>query len=223
MERGGIDILPPTLEEAVATDAVKIRSTGTRRTVQSAQAMVQGLYGVRNATPPGSGVAPSSALRIEVRDRMDESMFPNPGMMSCKRQIELMKSLDGDEVVGAAEQAAWSRKTLAAVRDRVHARNVDKRRRQREEALRELRAIKEGATPVVTSAGESLGVTSTAVTSTGGRVHGGRHAGGARPDVRGERASSRPTWRGIPARRRARPCGSRSRLGRTTGSSCRRA
>ena len=167
VERVGIDILPPTLEEAVATNAVKIRSTSTRRTVQSAQAMIQGLYGVRNATPPGSGVAPSSALRIEVRDRMDESMFPNPGM-SCKRQIELMKSLDGDEVVGAAEQAAWSRKTLAAVRDRVHARNVDKRRRQREEALRELRAIKEGATPVVTSAGESLGVTSTAVTSTAG-------------------------------------------------------
>jgi len=168
VERGGIDILPPTLEEAVATDAVKIRSTSTRRTVQSAQAMMQGLYGVRNATPGASGVAPGrELLRIEVRDRMDESMFPNPGM-SCKRQIELMKSLDGDEVVKAAEQAAWGRKTLAAVRDRVHARNVDKRRRQREEALRELRAVKEGAKPLVDSSEESRGVDSTAGESTVG-------------------------------------------------------
>lgn len=163
VERVGIDILPPTLEEAVATNAVKIRSTSTRRTVQSAQAMIQGLYGVRDvdATPGECAPASSPALRIEVRDRMDESMFPNPGM-SCKRQIELMKSLDGDEVVRAAEQAAWGRQTLAAVRDRVHARNVDKRRRQREEALRELRAIKEGGVdPIVTSAGESLRVNST--------------------------------------------------------------
>ena len=168
VERVGIDILPPTLEEAVATNAVKIRSTSTRRTVQSAQAMMQGLYGVRDVDATPGSSASSPALRIEVRDRMDESMFPNPGM-SCKRQIELMKSLDGDEVVRAAEQAAWGRQTLAAVRDRVHARNVDKRRRQREEALRELRAIKEGGVdPIVTSAGESLRVNSTAGESTVG-------------------------------------------------------
>lgn len=136
VEREGVSVLPPTLEEAVASGAVRIRSTSTRRTVQSAQAMMQGLYGVRDPTS-------SNGLRVEVRDRMHESMFPNPGM-SCRRQIELMKSLDGDHVVKTAEQDAWGRRTLAAVRDLVHARNVDKRRRQREEALRELNAVKDG-------------------------------------------------------------------------------
>jgi len=50
----------------------------------------------------------------------------------------------------------------------VHARNVDKRRRQREEALRELRAVKEGAKPLVDSSEESRGVDSTAGESTVG-------------------------------------------------------
>ena len=39
-----IALLPPTLESAVAADAVKLRATPTRRTVQSAQALVRGLY-----------------------------------------------------------------------------------------------------------------------------------------------------------------------------------
>ena len=150
---------------------------------------------------------------------MDESMFPNPGM-SCKRQIELMKSLDGDEVVRAAEQAAWGRQTLAAVRDRVHARNVDKRRRQREEALRELRAIKEaGADPIVTSA-ETAGE-STALTPRRGESTVGEQQVEPVP-TSAAKGELRPTWRGTRASRRARPCGSRSRLERTTASSCRR-
>ena len=64
VEREGVSVLPPTLEEAVASGAVRIRSTSTRRTVQSAQAMMQGLYGVRD---PSS----SDGLRVEVRDRMN--------------------------------------------------------------------------------------------------------------------------------------------------------
>ena len=67
VERVGIDILPPTLEEAVATDAVKIRSTSTRRTVQSAQAMIQGLYGVRDVDATPGSVHPRRRPRFASR------------------------------------------------------------------------------------------------------------------------------------------------------------
>ena len=62
---------------------------------------------------------------------MRESMFPNPGM-ACERQIELMRSLDGDPSVKAAEAAAWERASLTAVRQEVHRRNLDARRAERE-------------------------------------------------------------------------------------------
>ena len=126
--RGG-GLLPRSMEEARAAGLVKIRSTSTRRTLQSAQSLVLGLYPLEGA----SASAASEPFDVEIRDRMRESMFPNPGM-ACGRHEELMQSLDGDDRVTAAEAAAWGRGGLAALRKEVHARNVAARRKLREQA-----------------------------------------------------------------------------------------
>ena len=57
---------------------------------------------------------PAAPFPIEVRDRFRESMFPNPGM-ACARQTELMRALDGDELVRDAEARAWESEALRAV------------------------------------------------------------------------------------------------------------
>ena len=124
----GGGLLPSTVEQAQAAGTVKVRSTGTRRTVQSAQSLIMGLY------PPSGGDDVRAPLAMEVRDRLSESMFPNPGM-ACERLEELVKLLDGDDVVAAAEASAWERVGLSAVRDAVHARNLEKRVSLRKEAV----------------------------------------------------------------------------------------
>lgn len=145
-------LLPASLTEARSAGAVKIRSTSTRRTVQSAQSLILGLYPAEtdaDAVASSSRAPSPEPLPIEVRDRMRESMFPNPGM-ACERQIELMRSLDGDPSVKAAEAAAWERASLTVVRQEVHRRNLDARR-----AERELAAAKANAAEV--SSPESIG------------------------------------------------------------------
>ena len=163
----GAGALPASREAALAAAAVKIRSTGTRRTVQSAQAMMGGLYpesrenddgranapsdddDAKHAPGPGPGgdaarrqtrrAEPAAPFPIEVRDRFRESMFPNPGM-ACARQTELMRALDGDELVRDAEARAWESEALRAVRAETHERNVARRRsrerREKEKAAR---------------------------------------------------------------------------------------
>ena len=147
-------LLPASLTEARTAGAVKIRSTSTRRTVQSAQSLILGLYPAEtdaDAVASSSRAPSPEPLPIEVRDRTRESMFPNPGM-ACERQIELMRSLDGDPSVMAAEAAAWERASLTAVRQEVHRRNLDARR-----AERELAAAKANAAEVSSPEPESIG------------------------------------------------------------------
>ena len=145
-----IALLPPTLESAVAADAVKLRATPTRRTVQSAQALVRGLYPPEPEPEPESEEDPlllrddderdaarrnnhrsasSPFLPIEVRHRFHESMFPNPGMR-CARQMELVRGLDRDPAVVQSESDAWTSPRLRSVRADVHERNVEARRRE---------------------------------------------------------------------------------------------
>ncbi len=149
-----IALLPPTLESAVAADAVKLRATPTRRTVQSAQALVRGLYPPELEPEPepepepeedplllrdddekdaarrnNHRSAPSPFLPIEVRHRFRESMFPNPGMR-CARQMELVRGLDRDPAVVQSESDAWTSPRLRSVRADVHERNVEARRRE---------------------------------------------------------------------------------------------
>ena len=129
-----IALLPPTLESAVAADAVKLRATPTRRTVQSAQALVRGLYPPEPEPEPEPEEDPlRSAARpflpIEVRHRFRESMFPNPGMR-CARQMELVRGLDRDPAVVQSESDAWTSPRLRSVRADVHERNVEARRRE---------------------------------------------------------------------------------------------
>ena len=133
-------LLPFSLRQAVATGAVKIRSTSTRRTVQSSQALVSGLY-PEDEQEEDDGDKYSSnnknpSLPIEVRDRFRESMFPNPGM-ACVRQTELMRALDGDKLVIDAEERAWQSEYLASVRQEVHLRNLERRKRHEKTKMKQ--------------------------------------------------------------------------------------
>ena len=127
-EHAGGALLPVTHDEARRAAAITIRATGTNRTLQSAQALIAGLY------PGAYSVAPPAPLPVEVRQRARESMFPNPGL-ACARHLELLRSLDADAEVLAAERAAWERAPLAELRAVVHDRNVAARARELEEAL----------------------------------------------------------------------------------------
>ena len=139
----GAGVAPSSRETAVQTAAVRIRSTGTRRTVQSAQALMRGMYPIESKPTwddtNDTNDASSNPFPIEVRDRFRESMFPNPGM-ACARQTELMRALDGDELVRDAEARAWESEALRAVRAETHERNVARRRsrerREKEKAAR---------------------------------------------------------------------------------------
>jgi hypothetical protein len=132
-------LLPSDAATAVNEGRVKVRSTGTKRTVQSAQSLISGLYPelVRG------GDASATPIPVEVRERERESMFPNPAMR-CARLLELMRKLDKDDRVKAAEAAAWAREGLRATRDAVHARNVETRRKKREEARKKAREMNGG-------------------------------------------------------------------------------
>jgi hypothetical protein len=127
----GADVAPSSRETAVQTAAVRIRSTGTRRTVQSAQALMRGMYPIESKPTwddtNDTNDASSNPFPIEVRDRFRESMFPNPGM-ACARQTQLMRALDGDRCVQNAEARAWESEALRAVRMEVHERNGARRR-----------------------------------------------------------------------------------------------
>ena len=149
-------VLPSSRAAALAAAAVKIRSTGTRRTVQSAQAMMAGLYPASNDDDDEI----ERPFPIEVRDRFRESMFPNPGM-ACARQTELMRALDGDSLVRDAEARAWESEALRAVRMEVHERNVARRRsrerREKEKAAEMAEAVEApaGASDAASGEGES--------------------------------------------------------------------
>ena len=126
----GAGVAPSSRDAAVQTAAVRIRSTGTRRTVQSAQALMRGMYPIESSPRDDTNDtndASSNPFPIEVRDRFRESMFPNPGM-ACARQTQLMRALDGDRCVQNAEARAWESEALRAVRMEVHERNGARRR-----------------------------------------------------------------------------------------------
>lgn len=126
----GAGVAPSSRDAAVQTAAVRIRSTGTRRTVQSAQALMRGMYPIESSPRDDTNDtndASSNPFPIEVRDRFRESMFPNPGM-ACARQTQLMRALDGDRCVQNAEARAWESEALRAVRMEVHERNAARRR-----------------------------------------------------------------------------------------------
>ena len=105
-------LLPGSLAAAVQEGLVKVRSTPTRRTVQSAQSIMTGLYPV-----VGKSEEP---LTIEVRRHEFESMFPNPGML-CKRLKELMASIDGEKVLADFDDThVWRLSGLNTMRKAVH-------------------------------------------------------------------------------------------------------
>src|SRR4051812_3578648 len=75
------------LDPALNTSQLYIRSTGSKRTVESAQHVLEGMFA-------DSARKSEEEITINVLDRNDENMYPRSG---CKRLGELKKNIKKSE------------------------------------------------------------------------------------------------------------------------------